>query len=537
MESRSEQPDHPDPSAPARWLAAWALLTVVLLPWCWSDHFNGDEFHFLTQIARITRGEVPMRDFFEFVMPGSLFLTAGLFKLVGPSLLAARVFQTGLVAALAVGYAVLGRSLGLGRGMALLPPALLLGVFYTWQPGFSHHWFGQVGVGVVLLALWRTLGSRHEAAWALVGAAVGLTYVLQQMTGAAVLLGVGLGALWAAWRLEWSPARTVRCAGFFLAGAAVPLALLAGYFLVHGALASAFWMTHIWSLTNYRSAGNHNDVAYLTDLAGMLSPRRLWFNLGYWYAGLGVYLFTAVLPLAGMLAGGAWLLGLGRAPTEARSTTFLGMAVVIGSCLFLAATRGRADLAHVLYVAPIWGLVLASAIARWQREPGVGSLRWMPAALAFGVVGCHLMMELTELRRTPESVLNVETPDRRIASREAFQVLRERLAPSDTILAINGAAEATIFYFYLAPNPTRYTSWTFPGDGYTTPAQFQEIVAAVAERQPRLILYPHFTPDLPDRRVGRYFPSYRRVAAVPFPEDVPWVRRRTVFVYERVKGS
>lgn len=503
---------------------------ALLMPFVWSDHFNGDEFHFLAQVKRIVAGEVPTRDFFEFVMPGSLLLTAAWFKLTGPSLLAARLLQGGLVAALALVYLRLGRRLGLSRGIAALPPALLLGVFYAWHPAYSHHWFGQVGVGAALLAAWWALGRERPAAWAVVGAAVGATYLMQQMTGLALLAGVGLWALWVAWRQAWGWRMTARRAGLFLLGVAGPLVALAGYFAWHGTLAQAVWMTHVWSLSNYRSVGNHNDVAFLTDLSWMLSPRRIWINLPYWYAGLSVYVFTALLPLAALFGGGAWMLGQARA--NDRRTAFVGVLVTTSGLLFLAATRGRADLTHIMYMAAPATLLLAVAIAESQRRvPGL--LGRLPLLLAGGVVASQLYMEVQEFRQDPDSILSWKPPDARITEREAFRVLRAQVSPDDRILAINGAAEAAIFYFYLGRNPTRYTSWTTPEDGYTTPEQFREILGAVAASPPKLVLFPHVSPEAPDRFMASYFPAYRRVSSVPFPEDVPWTRTRTVFVYQR----
>lgn len=528
------------PAARMRWTAAkalalWAVLVVALLPVIWTDHYNGDEFHFLTQVKRMVAGEVPTRDFFEFVMPGSLLMTAAWFKLTGVSLLAARVLQLGLVVALALAYGWLGRALGLGRGLAALVPVVVLGVFYTWHPEYAHHWFAQAGVAATLVALWAALGSRKDLAWVGVGAAVGLTYVMQQLAGGALLAGMGLGALWVAWRQGWGWGVTLRRAGLFLAGAAAPLLALAGYFALNGTLGQAVWMTHVWALGHYRSLGNHNDVAYMTDLSWMLSPRRIWINLVYWYAGLSVYLFTALLPVAALVGGGAWLLG--RKEAGDRATAFLGVLVLTCGLLFLASIRGRADLTHVMYMATPAVLLLACAIAAWQRHlanmAGTGLMRGLPAVLLAGVVACQLYMEAMEFRLAPGSVLSTQTPDARITSREAFRALRPMVSPGDTILAINGAAEATIFYFYLAPNATRYTTWVAPEDGYTTPEQFQEIQDSVTARRPRLILYPHRTRERADHLVGRFFPEYRYAATLPFPEDVPWVTPRQVFVYTR----
>ncbi|MFP5504337.1 MAG: hypothetical protein ACLGIN_17765, partial [Candidatus Sericytochromatia bacterium] len=160
---------------PLKYTLAWLLTFLPLAALAWTSHYNGDEFHFLTQAKQVAAGAVITRDFFEFIMPGTFLLTGGLFALFGPSLLGGRLLQAAAVAVLALIYWRLGRAIGLKGWLAALPVAMLLGVYYLRNPWFSHHWFGQVGVGLGLLAAWWALGRKAHWPWAVVGLAVGAT--------------------------------------------------------------------------------------------------------------------------------------------------------------------------------------------------------------------------------------------------------------------------------------------------------------------------------------------------------------------------
>lgn len=517
-----------------KYTLAWLAIFLALSALAWTSHYNGDEFHFLTQAKQVAAGEVITRDFFEFIMPGTFLLTGGLFAAIGPSLLAGRLLQAAAVAVLALVYWRLGRAIGLGRPLALLPLGLLLGVYYLRNPWFSHHWFGQVGVGLALLAAWWALGRSRHWPWAIIGLGVGATYAFNQMDGAALLAGLGLGALWVSWRQGWGWGVTFRRAGLFLAGAIAPLGAIGLYFLAHGALGDAIWTTHIWSLTHYRSAGNHNDVAYAMDLSWMLSPQRVWFNRPYWYAGLAVILTATLLPLLAAVGGAAWLAGLGRrrVPDE-RRTAFLGMLVLVAALALLAVTRGRADMMRVMFVSAPAALLVTAAIAGWERRlaaPELGGLRYLPRWGLALIVLAHGYQFAEGVRRDPGAWFSPTPPDARISGREAFKALAGEVGPADTIMAFNGVAQGTIFYFYLAPNATRFTSWVPGGDGYTTPEQLEEIRRSVQKTRPKLVLVPQIDRAKADAFVERHFAGYRYAREVPYPDDQPG---RFVYVYKR----
>lgn len=520
--------DRPTPFARGAWwpVAVWLAAFVTLLPFVFTSHFGVDEFQFLTEARRISEGAVIYRDFFEFIMPGSFLLLGAWFKLVGPSLLAARLLQAAVLALLATALWAIGRAMGLGRWLALGAPLVLLAVLVPRSFFFSHHWFAQAGVGLTLGLAWWTLGRRGAASWAAVGAAVGITYTMQQLDGAALLAGIGLGALWAAWRQGWGLSATARRAGWFLAGALAPLMLLALYFATHGALGDAIWATHVWSLTQYRAAGNHNDIAYATNLPNEISTMVGWLSRPHWYAGLLIAVVGTTLPLVLLIAGVAWLAGRSRATGPAdRREAMTALLVAVTGMLFLAATRGRADLTHLMHAQPAHYLLVALAIAGWERQmatwPQAIGLRWLPRAALIGLVLAGGLRVAETARHAPEQWLRLSSPDTRIRQSEAISAIAGAVTPGDTLACVPIGA---FYYFYVAPNATRFHYWVRPEDGYTTPAQHREILGDILSRKPRFVLV--VTPlgrQAADAYVHELAVAYRFERTLPYPTQEPGV--------------
>ena len=67
-------------------LVGLALLLLCLLPFATSGVINNDELTYLSHGRQLLAGELPYRDFFEFLPPVTLSLTALVVKLGGPSI-------------------------------------------------------------------------------------------------------------------------------------------------------------------------------------------------------------------------------------------------------------------------------------------------------------------------------------------------------------------------------------------------------------------------------------------------------------------
>src|SRR3984957_18709839 len=111
-----------------------------------------DAVFFFEHAKRILLGQVPFRDFFEFVMPGTDLLYAGIFRVFGVHawLAGAIVILLGL----ALTAVVLRISQKIFRGnTAFLPPLLFLIFDFDSARDATHHWYSTLFVLMAALVL------------------------------------------------------------------------------------------------------------------------------------------------------------------------------------------------------------------------------------------------------------------------------------------------------------------------------------------------------------------------------------------------
>ena len=152
----------------------------------------GDQLGFATKGVRVLGGELPYRDFFEFVTPGSELVYALLFRLLGVSLYVPNLLMA-LVAATAALW-MTWCSKRLLRGIfVVLPAMLLIGFVLYGSMDATHHWFSTLAVMGAVAALFEGTSLRRVA---VAGAMCGLAASFTQTKGAAVLLGLVAYLIW-----------------------------------------------------------------------------------------------------------------------------------------------------------------------------------------------------------------------------------------------------------------------------------------------------------------------------------------------------
>src|SRR5262249_7417468 len=124
---------------------------------------KADESHLLYGAKRVLEGEVIYKDFFEILTPLAYYLFAGIFRIAGTTLLAARV---GMAAIEALGCGLLfhlTRRIS-GGAEATLVTLIFAGVCIPTWPYASPHWISTVlGLLVAMVTLARTGGDSSRA--------------------------------------------------------------------------------------------------------------------------------------------------------------------------------------------------------------------------------------------------------------------------------------------------------------------------------------------------------------------------------------
>ena len=152
----------------------------------------GDQLGFATKGARLLHGELPYRDFFEFLTPGTDLVYAALFRLLGASPWIPNLVMTFLAAAMTA--MMTWCSMRLMRGAIVVLPALFMTGFVLYGSlDATHHWFSTVAIMGAVCVLFN-----GASAWriAVAGALIGFAASFTQTKGAAMAVGLMVYFIW-----------------------------------------------------------------------------------------------------------------------------------------------------------------------------------------------------------------------------------------------------------------------------------------------------------------------------------------------------
>lgn len=202
---------------------------------------RADESHLLLEARRVFDGQIPYKDFFESLTPLSMYLFAGVYRIAGTNLLAARITISLIEAAAAVLLFQLARRVA-GTLEAVVATLIFLCLCIPAWPFASPHW---ISTALDLLAARVMLSERWQGATRgrpfLAGLVAGAAFCTQQQRGvflvlwlpvAASVLAVGLPrgmrVRAAAREIAWAAGGTILISGIVL-GYAIWKSSFAGF--------------------------------------------------------------------------------------------------------------------------------------------------------------------------------------------------------------------------------------------------------------------------------------------------------------------
>jgi hypothetical protein len=160
-----------------------------------------DQMLFASDGARIVAGQMPYRDYFQFVTPGADLVYAFLFRHLGLHLWIPNALMV-CVAATAVLLMTLAAGKVMRGSFIALPAALTVGFVFFGGLDATHHWFSGLIALIAMLVLFPLSGGSEESKgsqdWriALTGALCGVAASFTQSKGATVTAGFLLYLLW-----------------------------------------------------------------------------------------------------------------------------------------------------------------------------------------------------------------------------------------------------------------------------------------------------------------------------------------------------
>ena len=155
--------------------------------------FNANEGITLAGAERILQGQVPYRDFFTFVTPGSPYLMALWFKLFGSSFVVARSVMLVYAGLFAVITYRLALRMG-SRSAALFAAALLTLGCIPFDLMALHNWDSTLFALLAIYCAQSLLEEPSSTFSFCLGCSTALTCLTEQSKGAGLLLGLGMAA-------------------------------------------------------------------------------------------------------------------------------------------------------------------------------------------------------------------------------------------------------------------------------------------------------------------------------------------------------
>ncbi|HWG16871.1 MAG TPA: hypothetical protein VN678_03345 [Acidobacteriaceae bacterium] len=192
----------------------------------------GDQNQFFGRAVRILHGQVPYRDFFAFVTPGTEYLFAGGFRVFGVHawVISAWSVITGLAFCWILTY--LARQI-LPAALKFLPALLFVVFVYNGSPDLTHHWFSTLAALCAAAVLMPGVTLPRVAAAGMLCAAATL---FTQTEGVAAFVAIAVFLLWLA---RWDTAKVRAPSSFVLPPMTLFLSFAGVLAVVLGLLARA----------------------------------------------------------------------------------------------------------------------------------------------------------------------------------------------------------------------------------------------------------------------------------------------------------
>jgi hypothetical protein len=454
-----------------------------------------DEGLITSASERILRGQVPYRDFFSELGPGSLYLQAFIFRLGGEGLRSV-FFSVWLLSTILTWLLYrLSRKL-LPLPLSLLPPFVLISVTVPYRV-LSHHWWGILFFLLMVLSVSPLCGVEATGQTR----KVSLRLFVAGMLGVATLFCMqSLGAwamvttvIWfvmrekqgasASWRSSLKNSRS--SALWFVCGAAVVVGVAAIYFGIKGALGEMVYDNFTFLFSRYvpylRSNGAYSWDIFTSRLVLLLkhpSPHNL-------LSGAGFYFFSMLGPAVG-LGGAIWQLAR-RSATEIHRSHLLLLYVLAGAGCF-ASQLHEPEILHFIWGSP---LILVLFVDTWREA----ALRWAGGRrVLIGAAVLVLVLAVAGESLRAVQVVRANVP---LRSRRGIAYVNPRNAATyqnwiNTIerdVPPGGETfvfpyEAQLYYLTATRNPTRYDVLL---SNFQSARQFSEAMEVLWQKRPEYI--------------------------------------------------
>jgi 4-amino-4-deoxy-L-arabinose transferase-like glycosyltransferase len=454
-----------------KWSFAVFIAAAAWILWSAGSRFilvNNDEGIYLASAMRLAHGDLPYRDFFYYLPPGTPLIHAAALRIFGEKLWAARVplaIDIGILTASV--FWLTSRLSSLRAGFVT---AFCFLAFETAQHDrlvADHRWDSSAWATLAIVLTASLIDSPSRKRAFLAGAVAALAGWIT--TPVAI---VGLAIFIAACAL-----RSLRALALSIAAGGVTVS--AGFFawLVAHQNLRAFYDAMLWPASHYASA-NRTPYGWVIGGYANLFQGVTGGELAVVVIFLIFITLPATLPMVDVIA---WPILLRRQAEP------LMVLLLVSMLTLIVSTLPRPDLIHLMYISPVPYALAATLI-----------VRALPGRVTMAVTVCSALMATTDYsiavtRRITEP--SIQTRLGAIRGTEGdLSVLRlvtDHVHPGDTFFAFS--YWPNFYLFAGARNPTRYA--------YMQPGMFsaddeRTALAQLQKEPPRWILYVDTPPEM-----------------------------------------
>ncbi|MFZ0964139.1 MAG: glycosyltransferase family 39 protein [Terriglobia bacterium] len=454
-------------------LAASAIYLYFLLfvplatPICIAE----DGTIYLTEARRMIEGQVVYRDFFEFVTPGTDWVSFVLLKTFGPKVWLPNVVL--LLVGLGLVYLTFASASRLmSGGAALLAGALFVVTPYGRNLDPTHHLYSATAVMGALTIL---LEKRSFARVAVAGGLCGVAVCFTQSRGAMAAVGLALFLLWEG-RREKQPLQTLlQKEAWLLAGFLTAVLPVIGWYVWRAGAARCYYCMVTYPLKYFPRDAMRNSWRVILCQWPSVPP---WRNLPR--------LLEALFPFA--LIPWIYLLCFFRYWRESWERSYehsagIMLVAVVGLFAFLAVAPSPTP--HRVY----WGSAPALILLAWFLDSRSKLCRALCKLLWAGTILAALLgVSARQFSRKgviemPQGPLAILPP----GTYQEFLYLHEHTKPLQKTCQVYAPDKPPIYFFLDLRDPTDVSYMT--RTGYTPPEQVKEAIAALEKDQIRYVVW------------------------------------------------
>jgi hypothetical protein len=479
----------------------YLLLLYLFMPIRTPLNFYDEGFAVFNPV-RVLNGELPYRDFWAIYPPGQLFSLAGVYKILGVSLLASRVYDTWVRFALVIAVFLVARKITtswLAYSAALVATLMMASVgFYGYAVYPALAWG--------IFALWCALkfGETGRPRWlVLAGVLMGVSTFFRWDIGlygvigltAALLLRQFIGAWRAGQSFYRSAGSGLKIASWLLLPAGAAILILYGWVSLKSGLGN------VWSQVVWFPARQLHDVRWLAYPRLVPAVAKLsdwWDSYSPWMDWLRFYLPLTVYALAIVYLGHAFLIRR----IELDNRRFGILAAALFGLLTFAQALSRYDYIHALPTGVFAFLVVVGLVYQALCASKATHLRIAILVLAPGILAVYFASTVNSYLLTmdhwppwgcystfpPASCAYIGENRQR-----AVEYLQSRTQTHEPVYVGNQRHDmvfvSDVSFYFLAgrPSVTRYSE-LHPGVTTTRPVQLEIIRELETQQAPFLVL-------------------------------------------------